>query len=1044
METCLFVVGDQFASNVHFLATDEVFSASASSKVTCLRQVQEPKCWTLTQILADIINFDMKWITTILVEGNFSSANVEGLYLTESTMTTSVHIVILCMNTCVFQINSTFNARYYNSKIKITVENILFVNSYLKMQNVHVSFKSVQFYDSEIVDVSPRDGEFGEIILTFEYVTFEGRSSMTRIYFTKTYKLWIEAIESTFINATVKIASHFVHFGSNYSFYSGCPVQLHSTDFAHVLWKAGSLTESVYEPPIQIAGKRIFLHAFAVLIHNNHGGMEITKSSLRLISSWIQVIIQKCKLRNNTKPGSGGALFFNVTDSGVSETQLSSIQILETVFVHNKVHRKQYDSGFGGAIFLSNIQLDASGSQLPLTVNIKACTFHDNWAAEGGGAIYIPVNTMNVVLSNSDFDYSLSTFGALKGIFIFGRSEICIVSTRFSSKVTTSVASLVELHMTSSNGLIESIDMHVTCLPWHTVKIHSHTKRSQIGNAVLQEMVVYCSDCSPSYYLQSDGKYHLAFSPKDTKINVSQINGQNGNLECIDCPTGANCPGYDLHSKANFWGYSNKKKIMFQQCPLGYCCSGSKTNPCVGYQSCSGNRKGVLCGNCKLSYSLSMLSTNCIPDNKCDNSWMWFVGLLVAFLYMLWYTYKDYVLAGLSKCVSFVMRQKTGKKDEVDKGYFAIVAFYIQASAMMKLTLSIGSTRKVDSVMVKIESYISLLSSIELTNFHTDVCVVKGLNSTHQAILKFCFLLSIYFSWICWFLLLSAIAFVLSKLSGRTIFQRMSEILVNGLVEIFKYTYGGLTDVMFLSITFVTIDGVSVWFYDGNVEIFSSWQIAMVVFGMLFVVPYPFTLYFGLKLMEQGQISGTRFLVSSLFPLPVLIYWSFVYHMKCTKPYKIKDSMYPSKVSLGDHGRTEMLNRFTSGYRETGGAQYWESVLILRRLLLGSTMLISNSAFRMACCICLTIVNLIHHTRVYPFIYPSSNSVETLSLMLLCCVSVINFGKSLFVYFGTGLHGEAVEFIQNFELIESSFPLVLVSSIVLLEIHKGFFKRKTN
>ncbi len=912
------------------------------------------------------------------------------------------------------------------------------------MQNVHVSFKSVQFYNSEIVDVSPRDGEFGEFFLIFDCVTFEGKSSITRISFTKTYKLWIETIESTFTNATVNIVSHYVHFGSKYSFYSGCPIQLYSNDLAHVLWNAGRLTESVVEPPIQIVGKRIFLHAFAVLINNNYGGMEIVKSSLRLLSSWIQVIIQKCEFRNNTKPGSGGALFFNVTDSGVSETQLSSIRILETVFVHNNVDRKQYDSGFGGAIFLSNMQLDASGPQLPPTVKINACTFHDNWAAEGGGAIYIPVHTMNVVLSNSDFEYSLSTFGALKGIFIFGRSEICVVSTRFSSKVTTSVASLVELDITSSNGLIESIDMHVTCLPWNKVKIHSHIRRSPLGNAILQEMVVYCSDCNPSYYLQSDGKYHLVFSPKDIKINVSQINGQNGDLECIDCPTGANCPGNDLRSKANFWGYSNQQKMLFQQCPLGYCCSGSKTSPCIGYQSCSGNRKGVLCGKCKPSYSLSMLSTNCIPDNKCDNSWMWFVALLVAFLYMLWYTYKDYVLAGLSKCIAFVMRWKTERKDEVDKGYFAIVAFYIQASAMMKLSLSLGLTRKVDSVMVKIESYISLLSSIELTNFHTDVCVVKGLSSTHQAMLKFCFLLSIYFSWICWFLLLSSVAFVLSNLSGRTIFQRVSEILVNGLVEIFKYTYGGLTDVMFLSITYVTIDGVSVWFYDGNVEIFSSWQIAMLVFGTLFVVPYPFTLYFGLKLMEQGQISGTRFLVSSLFPLPVLIHWSFVFYVKCTNTHKIKDSMYPSKISLGDHGRTEMLNRFTSGYRETGGAQYWESVMILRRLLLGSTTLISNSAFRMACCLCLSIGNLAHHTRIYPFLCPTSNSIETLSLLLLSGVSVINFGKSLFLYFGTGLHGEAVEFIQNSELVESSFPLVLVSFIAFIELRKVIFRKKVN
>ncbi len=103
-------------------------------------------------------------------------------------------------------------------------------------------------------------------------------------------------------------------------------------------------------------------------------------------------------------------------------------------------------------------------------------------------------------------------------------------------------------------------------------------------------------------------------------------------------------------------------------------------------------------------FSVSILTGECVSNSHCGgNQWFWGLTILATLVYATWYTFKDDVfkfLTGCLKCIAKTctlnqvkesknsvrskMHQKTGK---VDKGYFGIVAFYVQMAAVIKVTI---------------------------------------------------------------------------------------------------------------------------------------------------------------------------------------------------------------------------------------------------------------------------------------------------------------------------------------------------------------------
>ena len=84
--------------------------------------------------------------------------------------------------------------------------------------------------------------------------------------------------------------------------------------------------------------------------------------------------------------------------------------------------------------------------------------------------------------------------------------------------------------------------------------------------------------------------------------------------------------------------------------------------------------------------------------------------------YMFWYTFKDDIM-GFSLTL-FKTIFKTGKEtqvDNVDKSFFGIITYFVQAAAMIRLTIENSSSSITVEDVQEIEKCMGLMLSIELS-----------------------------------------------------------------------------------------------------------------------------------------------------------------------------------------------------------------------------------------------------------------------------------------------------------------------------------------
>ncbi len=88
---------------------------------------------------------------------------------------------------------------------------------------------------------------------------------------------------------------------------------------------------------------------------------------------------------------------------------------------------------------------------------------------------------------------------------------------------------------------------------------------------------------------------------------------------CIECPHGANCSA-GVVALPNYWGHMTAAdRLEFHRCSIGYCCNEA---PCEDIAQCAAHREGILCGRCMTGHTESLLSTECIPDETCQDYWI--------------------------------------------------------------------------------------------------------------------------------------------------------------------------------------------------------------------------------------------------------------------------------------------------------------------------------------------------------------------------------------------------------------------------------------
>ena len=286
-----------------------------------------------------------------------------------------------------------------------------------------------------------------------------------------------------------------------------------------------------------------------------------------------------------------------------------------------------YDSHvlFEDTNFIDNLGLMAGGVYIGNgNATFKGCTFQDNFASQRAGHVYSAygtgqVNFVDCSFTNQKEERTMNKIRFDKASFLYSESEgpVHFQNTTMVSKVVGSGMYAFSVLEISMEGLLRWMTTHRSSVTqdtdfnWKITHISCITRRNKSDCRINITVLRYsCTLCAPGFYSLQKGVSHgVLVGPS---------------FECLSCPFGANCVRTNIAAKTNFWGHQVSKKppsLKFFACPEHYCQSPPSYS--AQYNSCYGNRTGVLCGECSPEYSETLFSTECRKITECNNFWMW-------------------------------------------------------------------------------------------------------------------------------------------------------------------------------------------------------------------------------------------------------------------------------------------------------------------------------------------------------------------------------------------------------------------------------------
>ena len=288
-----------------------------------------------------------------------------------------------------------------------------------------------------------------------------------------------------------------------------------------------------------------------------------------------------------------------------------------------------------------------------------------------------------------------------------------------------------------------------------------------------------------------------------------------GITECNINDTSVTIP---LHSWLGTVNYSNKSVLGYSnQCPAGYCKTLlTKVNILQTDYVCTGNHHGMLCGQCKVGYSVVIGSEEC---HICSNTSLYVIAI--------------YIVGGVLYVLFLYVLRWT-----IDSGTVGGLVFWLDIISIINIPLPLKTYNNI----VKYVFCITHLLSFQWT---MPACLFDGLTALHRH--AFLFAIPVYL----WFLV--AVIVLISRCSST-----IANITVNSSVQVLATLMHLSVSKLFLtSITTViptqiyidsgntssTYSSMWVWYTDGSVLYGKNvYHIALIIISSLtlclFIFPY--------------------------------------------------------------------------------------------------------------------------------------------------------------------------------------------------------------
>ena len=680
--------------------------------------------------------------------------------------------------------------------------------------------------------------------------------------------------------------------------------------------------------------------------------------------------------------GGAAAIFVNQENSGGA----SPLLFEDTTFEKNA-------AVFGGAVHLSNG--DAT---------FQNCTFLNNLVEVLGGHIHTDVQSTNLFIWDCVFNQTLFQVGnenySAGAFFIDTQSKGSLSISNTS--LTANYPANHDVLIRKTNGREVSLDnlTKLTCPVGSQIDIlYFKLNESSFTVAILE---IPCLACEGNTYSLNRGRaFGLQEGPE---------------FPCLSCPYGANCT-QNIVAEPNFWGFREKynpSTLNFITCPHGYCSSPQEAD-FPEYDSCQGNRSGTLCGHCKESHTETLYSTSCAPSNECKDHWIWPVGLVYVSIMALLFTFKPPIVPWIKRQILWFKKYEPANQDEdFDRGYLKIVFYFYQAANLLLVsdtTLHILKT-EVWEPIIGLFNFQQNVSPVSTTGV---ICPFPGLNAVTKRLL----LASPVFGT----MLMIGVFYMLhwgsKKIQGRE--APPVGPYIGGILQTILLGYATLASMSFDLLTCVPIGSEKRLFYDGNIACFQPWQFLFVAFDCVFFVPFLFVLMWGSFKLYRGTVTVANFLLACCLPLPILLYWAYIALIYRARPLVRVGEQPAGQASTKISVERVLYDPFKRPEEGSKLSLSWEGVMIgWRLILIVLNAFINDPLSRLLVMTSFCVLFLLHHCIAQPFRDDIANTVETISLLCVVQLGIINTFFASFHSLGVPLQGSnpLISWARAFQVVE--------------------------
>ena len=683
--------------------------------------------------------------------------------------------------------------------------------------------------------------------------------------------------------------------------------------------------------------------------------------------------------------GGAAAIFVNQENSGGA----SPLLFEDTTFEKNA-------AVFGGAVHLSNG--DAT---------FQNCTFLNNLVQVLGGHIHTDVQSTNLFIWDCVFNQTLFQVGnenySAGAFFIDTQSKGSLSISNTS--LTANYPENQDVLIRKTNGREVSLDNLTTlsCPIGSQINVlHFQIKLEVESSVTVSILEVQCLACEGNTYSLKRGR---AFGPQEE-----------AGFHCLSCPYGAKCT-QNIVAEPNFWGFREKynpSTLNFITCPHGYCSSPQEAD-FPEYDSCQGNRSGILCGHCKESHTETLYSTSCAPSNECKDHWIWPVGLVYVSIMALLFTFKPPIVPWIKRQILWFKKYEPANQDEdFDRGYLKIVFYFYQAANLLLVsdtTLHILKT-EVWEPIIGLFNFQQNVSPVSTTGV---ICPFPGLNAVTKRLL----LASPVFGT----MLMIGVFYMLhwgsKKIQGRE--APPVGPYIGGILQTILLGYATLASMSFDLLTCVPIGSEKRLFYDGNIACFQPWQFLFVAFDCVFFVPFLFVLMWGSFKLYRGTVSVANFLLACCLPLPILLYWAYIALIYRARPLVRVGEQPAGQTSTEISVERVLYDPFKRPEEGSKLSLSWEGVMIgWRLILIVLNAFINDPLSRLVVMTSFCVLFLLHHCIAQPFRDDIANTVETISLLCVVQLGIINTFFASFHSLGVPLQGSnpLISWARAFQVVE--------------------------